>query len=86
MNTSDSSHPSDDWNSSSPEEFLAIMRHELRNPIAVMKGWVEILSNESTRDHHPKAIEIISQKIDVIEKLHQRLGEYVDTHRQNPDP
>ena len=89
MNQDDSANPqseqaSDDWKSSTPAEILAILLHELRNPIAVMRGWTGLLSDEGAREHHSIAFEMITQKIDTLERLHQRLGEYIAVHRQSP--
>ena len=58
--------------------------HELRNPIALIKGWAQFLSNEDSKEHFSEGIEIISQKIDILEKLHEGIEEYLDGHMQNP--
>ena len=67
-----------------PEVFLAVLVHELRNPIAVVKGWTQFLSNENTKEHFSQGIEIISQKIGILEKLHEGVEEYLDGHMQKP--
>ena len=55
MNDVDSSNTEsennlDNWKSSTPEEFLATMLHELRNPMMIIKGWVGILSDEKPKN------------------------------------
>jgi len=89
LNENKSSNPysqkySEDRQSWSLEEFLAVLLHELRNPIAVIRGWAEFLSNEETKEHLPQGIEIISHKIAIIEELHKGLGEYVSEHVPKP--
>jgi len=81
MNVPDSSagesnHDSDDWKSWSPEDFLAVVLHELRTPLIVMKGYAIILADESMNEHHPQALEIISKKIEIMIKLCNGIAEY----------
>ena len=90
MNENNLSNPylkdyGEDRKSWPPEGFLAVLLHELRNPIAVIRGWAEFLSDEETKEYFPQGIEIISHKIAIIEELHKGVEEYVSERSLNPD-
>ncbi|BAY27499.1 two-component hybrid sensor and regulator [Calothrix sp. NIES-2100] len=61
------------------DEFLAILSHELRNPLTVLLGWVPLLRNrdcdEATVDHALEAIEQSSKQ------LHYLIEDILDTSR-----
>ena len=81
MNEANSSNPgwendSGDWKPSTPKEFINTMLHEFRTPITVIKGYVEVLSNEKQREHHPEAIKAISASIERMEKLYEDMMAY----------
>jgi len=82
MDETDSSNPesnnkSDEWKSWTPKEFLATTLHELRTPIILIKDWIEILSNEETKELHPKAIEDISQAARRLEDVMDGMTDYL---------
>jgi len=90
MNESDSpnneNERSDDWKSWPPEDFLSNLTHELRIPLMVIAGYVEVLSNETRKELHPKALEIISKSIERIEKLIEGIAEYrSELEKRNSD-
>jgi PAS domain S-box-containing protein len=48
------------------EEFLAIVSHELRNPLNAIKGWTHLLrSNKLDRPKTAKALETIERNVDL---------------------
>ncbi len=69
-------HQSDEWKSWPPEVLIAVLLHELRNPIYVIKGWMEFLSREETKEHLPDALKGISQSIEKLEGVYQRTVDY----------
>jgi signal transduction histidine kinase len=66
----------DNWKSWPPEVFLAVLLHELRNPIYVIKGWTEFLSQEGTKEHLPDALKSISHSIEKLEDAYQGIADY----------
>jgi signal transduction histidine kinase len=67
--SSEENSRSDDWRSWTPREFLSTTIHELRTPIMIIKCWTELLSNEESKEHHPKAIENIFKSIWRLEEV-----------------
>jgi signal transduction histidine kinase len=81
MNETDSQHResnqnSDEWKSWPPELYLAVLLHELRTPIMMIKGYAQILSNESAGEHHLQAIENISRTAERLEQIWEGIAEY----------
>jgi len=78
MNDSDSSNleSENDWKLATPKEFLNIALHELRTPMTIISGYVEILSNEKQKEHHPEAIKVISDSIQKMEKVCEDIATY----------
>jgi two-component system, OmpR family, phosphate regulon sensor histidine kinase PhoR len=78
MNDSDSSNleSENDWKLATPKEFLNIVLHELRTPMTIISGYVEILSNEKQKEHHPEAIKVISDSIQKMEKVCEDIATY----------
>lgn len=72
----ESENDSEDGKPSTPKEFINTMLHEFRTPITVIKGYVEILSNETQKEHHPDAIKAISTSIGRMEKLYEDMMGY----------
>ncbi len=66
----------EDRNSWPPKAFLAELLHELRNPIYVIKGWTEFLSQEQTKEHIPEALKSISHSIEKLEDVYQGIADY----------
>jgi signal transduction histidine kinase len=81
MNESDSSNneykKSDEWKSWSPEFFLSVLLHETRTPLMIIKGYVEILSNEETKEQHPQALKSISRAVGTLEDLWEDTRDYL---------
>jgi len=75
----------DKVDSLNPEEFLATLIHEFRNPIMIAKGWVGILSDEKNKELHPKAIEGISQAIGKLEEAYEGMADTTVDLQKNPD-
>jgi len=67
---------SEEWKSWPPESYLAVLLHELRTPIMIIKGYAQILSNESAKEHHPQAIENISKTVEKLEQIWDGIAEY----------
>ena len=47
---------SEEWKSWSPEFFLTVLVPELRTPLFAIRGYTEILADESMKEHHPQAL------------------------------
>jgi signal transduction histidine kinase len=60
-----------------PEFFLAALLHELRNPLMLIKGYMEILSDDSAREHHALALETISKNIERLEQRFDDISDYI---------
>lgn len=87
MNRFDSKNPKwednlDEWKSRSPEYFLSALLHELRNPLMLIKGYVEILSDENAREHYPLAVETISENIRRMEQRFEDISDYIGELRR----
>lgn len=67
----------DELKSRSPDFFLSALLHELRNPLMLIKGYVEILSDESAREHHQLALETISKNIERMEQRFEDISDYI---------
>jgi signal transduction histidine kinase len=68
---------SEDWRSWTPREFLSTTIHELRTPIMFIKCWTELLSNEESKELHPKAIENIFKSIGRLEEVMDDMSGYL---------
>ena len=82
MNEIDSSDLEDnnkpyDWKSGSPEDVLWMIIYEFRTPLTLIKGYTEMLSNETVKEQHPKAIEAIKNNIVHIMKMNDDIAEYL---------
>jgi len=75
-----------DWKSAPPKEFLNIVLHELRTPMTLISGYVEILSNEKQKELHPEAIRVISDSIQKMEKLCEDIASYTRELMRKSDP
>lgn len=60
-----------------PDFFLSALLHELRNPLMLIKGYVEILSDDSAREHHALALETISKNIERMEQRFEDISDYI---------
>ena len=63
------------WKTWAPREYISNMLHELRTPIMIIKGYAAHLSNDETKELHPKAIEGISHAADRLDILLNDYGE-----------
>ena len=82
MNSSDSKNSQwndklDELKSRPPEFFLSTLLHELRNPLMLIKGYVEILSDDTAREHHSLALETISINIQRLEQRFEDISDYI---------
>ena len=68
-----------------PQEFIAVMLHELRNPVMVIKGYIALLSNEEAREHHPMAIDAISRNTEKLEILLKDMANYYGYLKKKSD-
>ena len=90
MSESDSSNlesenDQDNWKLVPPKQFLTIVLHELRTPITIIKGHVDLLSNEKQKEYHPEAIRAISSSIERMEKLYEDMMVYTRELVQKSD-
>ena len=76
LNPDDNSR-SDDWRSWTPRQFLSTTIHELRTPIMLIHGYTELLSNEESKELHPKAIENIFRAIGRLDEVIDDMSAYL---------
>ncbi len=80
MNESDSTNnedkKSEEWISWPPEKMLSIFLHEFRTPLMIIKGYVDILSNEERQEQHPEALKSISNAVKRLEDLWEDMRDY----------
>ena len=69
--------------STPPEEVLESLINELQSPLNSIKGWVKILSIESDKDLHPKALASISLSIEKIEHIEETIKQYLSELRRS---
>jgi len=62
----DENEKSDEWKSYTPEVFLNVLWYELRTPLIAIKGFAGILSNQTTKELHPMALESLSKASRVL--------------------
>lgn len=79
MHESDSQNneKSEKWKSWPPETFLHNLTHELRTPLMVIKGYAEVLSDETRKEFHQKALENISIYIKKLDEVITGIPEYL---------
>jgi len=73
-------------------DFLAIVSHELRAPITVILGWVELLGRElGHQETIARALEVIKRNAQAQEQLIDELlgrprprADYCAAHRRTP--
>jgi signal transduction histidine kinase len=51
------------------DEFLAMLAHELRAPLAAIMGWVHLLAQRGSEEEFEKGLEVIEQSVQVQGKL-----------------
>jgi signal transduction histidine kinase len=51
------------------DEFLAVLAHELRNPLAALPGALEILGLDRPRDEHPSSLGVARRQVDHLAHL-----------------
>ena len=71
-----SEESSEFWKTLTPQEFIGVMLHELRNPVMVIKGYTALLSNEEAKEHHPMAIDALSRNTERLEVLLKDIANY----------
>jgi len=49
------------------DEFAAIVSHDLRNPLNVARGYVELAIEENDTDHLPEAVEALDRMDDLVD-------------------
>jgi signal transduction histidine kinase len=72
----DSENGSEAWKLLTPQEFISVMLHELRNPVMVIKGYAALLSKEEAREHHPKALDAVLRNAETLEHLLKEMSKY----------
>ncbi|GLV59699.1 hypothetical protein KDH_65250 [Dictyobacter sp. S3.2.2.5] len=55
------------------DEFISIVAHELRNPLAVLQGFVELFQRQMGRQHPPMLTEEQSESLQHIDQATRRL-------------
>lgn len=60
------------------DEFIGIAAHELRNPLAALRGFAEMLSLQTARGHGPPLADWQAEAVAAIDVASQRLVEMTD--------
>lgn len=60
------------------DEFIAIAAHELRNPLAALKGFAEMLRVQTARGHGPPLANWQTEAVEAIDQAADRLSELTD--------
>lgn len=76
---------SDQWKSLSPEELMTVLLHELKTPVAELRDLAENLANGEAKEKQSMDSESIAQKIALLQKIYDTLGEYMRDHGQSVD-
>ena len=76
----------DVWKLLTPQEFISVMLHELRNPVMVIKGYAALLSKEEAREHHPKALDAVIRNTETLERLLKEMSNYNNYIKGKSDP
>jgi signal transduction histidine kinase len=82
----DSENRSETWKLLTPQEFISVMLHELRNPTMVIKGYAALLAKEEASEHHPKAIEAVLRNVETLEGLLREMANYYGYIKRKSDP
>ena len=56
-----------------PEEVLEAFINELKSPLTSIKGWVEMMRLEDSKDLRSKALDVIPKIIERIEKVEEEI-------------
>ena len=85
MNEDDSSNPksnnySDDWKSWRPAAVLHAVMSELLNPLTTIKGYAQLISNESAKEFHPEYAKAILTIVDKLETMRKETVEYLNNY------
>lgn len=51
------------------DEFVRLVAHDLRNPMAVARGWVEVLHDEGGEVPYRKAVDAVRRMDDIVDDL-----------------
>jgi nitrogen-specific signal transduction histidine kinase len=70
----------DEWKSWPPEGVLQAVMSELLSPLITIKGYAQLLSNESTKDFLPEYVEAILTIVDRIENMRRGTIEYLNDY------
>lgn len=60
------------------DEFIAIAAHELRNPLAALRGFADMLRVQTARGHGPELADWQMEAIEAIDQSSARLAELTD--------
>ena len=71
-----SEESSEFWKTLTPQEFIGVMLHELRNPVMVIKGYAALLTKEEATEHHPKAVDAVLRNAETLERLLKEMSKY----------
>ena len=85
-NHPDSENGSETWKLLTPQEFISVMLHELRNPVMVIKGYAALLTKEEAREHHPKAVDAVLRNAETLERLLKEMSKYYGYIQGRSDP
>ena len=66
------------------DEFAAIVSHDLRNPLNVARGYVELAAAEDDTDHLPAAVEALDRMDDLVEATLSLAREGRDVEETEP--
>lgn len=65
-----------DWLQLSPDNFIAVIVHEIRSEIATIRTHSEHLQNSPDSPHHEDCVAVIARSTRTIERLVETLNAY----------
>ena len=65
------------WKTRPPEELLEAYINELRGPLASIKGYIELMRMSNSMEIRARALEVIPQLIEKLEKEEEFIKEYL---------
>jgi signal transduction histidine kinase len=63
------------------EDFVGVVSHELKTPIAVMQAYVELLRRRTERDGRPRDVEVLGNIADQTTRMLGMIEELLDVQR-----
>jgi len=66
----------ENWKQWTQREFLTVLLPELRTPVTIIAGFTQILSDETKKELHPRAIKSIQNAVETLYRLCNDIADY----------